>query len=604
VRHRVVRTALVALVALVAVVPAGCGIPDRSAVFTRGAGPSPGTVPGVDTAPTRSNRTDTTDPAQFVDNLLDAAAGELDGAVGRVRAFMVPAAGAAFNPDKDKVAVVRLTEPPLINPGSTEVLLRVQQVGVLGRWGILSPPESTVGEYTLDVGTVPGGSGLYLTGGMPGLMISTEALDRFYQRRSLYFWNAERTRLVPDLRYLPREVPAERQPTDIIDWLTAGPSEWLGEAVQPLPAGIKRAGTVPAVDGKLKINITGVEESAGDAEAMQRLAEQIMWSLRPTSATALDISVDNQIRATLQGGAYLTANPAWRPDDTPERFCVLQGQVRRLKVSAQPGTPVPTLDETSNRDVVYASLARAGTTGYAALVVAEKGKHVLRVGRAEGGRPANLSRSPLPDPVGRPIWAGTPAGSAAPGVGLVVAGGKLYSFTSDGAAPRPVDWPGAPGPISAVAVAPDGQRLAVLAAGRLHLTAVWPVGPGLRAGFGRPVATIMKDLSAVDWSSELSLLVAGVRPDTGRVALGDVPIDGAVQQQTYRLPDLGLSRVGYLVAFPANPASSTGGADAVAYTATDVSWDAQTSPQPIDADDVAGPAVPQGTAPSAPFFLE
>jgi hypothetical protein len=116
----------------------------------------------------------------------------------------------------------------------------------------------------------------------------------------------------------------------------------------------------------------------------------------------------------------------------------------------------------------------------------------------------------------------------------------------------------------------------------------------------------MRDLSAVDWSSESSVVVAGVRKDTARVALSDVSIDGV--SQVYRLPDLGTFAVGYLAAYPANPVAGNGdAADAVAYVAeNNLAYDALTSPQRIEADDVAGPLPSPGAnvpQPTAPFFL-
>jgi hypothetical protein len=115
------------------------------------------------------------------------------------------------------------------------------------------------------------------------------------------------------------------------------------------------------------------------------------------------------------------------------------------------------------------------------------------------------------------------------------------------------------------------------------------------------IGTLLGDLSAVDWSSEQSVLVAG-RKGNGRVAIMDVTIDGTAQSD--RLPDLGNFPVNYLVAYPANPVNSPG-ADAVSYMANNQAYDANASPQRIELADVAGPVPSAGstTVPTAPFFL-
>jgi hypothetical protein len=116
----------------------------------------------------------------------------------------------------------------------------------------------------------------------------------------------------------------------------------------------------------------------------------------------------------------------------------------------------------------------------------------------------------------------------------------------------------------------------------------------------------MQKLTAVDWSGEGSLVVSGVRYDitpTGRVAIAEVSMDGA--DQTYRIADLGTAQVLHLVAYPANPVTTSGAY--VAYGAGNGAYDAfLTGPVVITAADLAAstPGAPPGSRPSAPFFLE
>lgn len=594
------------LLALLLVAALGaCGLPDETDVIPRGPGPSPGTGGGTDTAPARKWRGATTDRAQFVANFLEAAAGEWNTADDRVRDFLSPPLRSAFKPT-DGIAVVRLLERPLINPGDVEVSLRVQQVGMLGKTGILDPgpPEERV--YRLVVTEVEGETGLFVTSAPPALLMSDTALELFYERRSIYFWNTEGTALVPDVRYLPLEISPDLQPTEVLAWLVGPPAPWLQGAVQPLPDGTQLIGNVPVgAEGDLEINLTGAAVAPDDSRALDRLRWQLQWSMRPNlTGAGFLLKIDHQVRGTFRGTDYLPSNPAWRPIGLPERFCVLGGRIRRMTGSAgSPAAPVPGVDDATNRSVRYATLTTAGETTYAALVVTEGGNQVLRVGTSDPGTTGSFSRSVLPGPVGRPVWSVTPAaGDPSSGLGLVAANGRLWSFTSNGADPRPVDWQIGPARVTDVAVAPDGRRIAVIAGGRLYVTVVTPGGTGARVGTPRLIGTVLRELTAVDWGSEQSLLLAGVRPDTGRVAIMDVTIDGAAQSD--RLADLGEPRVSYLAAYPANPVSNAG-ADVVSYMADGVAYDANAGPQRLTLADVAGSAPAPGATdvPTAPFFL-
>jgi hypothetical protein len=213
---------------------------------------------------------------------------------------------------------------------------------------------------------------------------------------------------------------------------------------------------------------------------------------------------------------------------------------------------------------------------------------------------ATLRRIPLSAPVGRPVWAKALGGEEGT-IGLVTAGGKLYSFADDGSDLARVEWPGGPRQITAVAVAPDARRVALLAGGRLYVAAL-SSSDGTVLSSPHPVHTELQGLTAVDWSSEGLLAVAGVRPDSQRVAIAEVSIDGAAQNE--RLPDLGSNSVTYLTAVPADPARGEETSGAIAYVLSDSAYD-ELNPDPIEVADLAEPVAdpPKDVVPSAPFFL-
>jgi Lipoprotein LpqB beta-propeller domain len=589
-------------VLLVALLLGGCGIPDDTPVLPIGPGPSAGISAGGDLAPTRHDREATLDKPTFVRNYLEAAAGDSEGALDRAKQFLAPAAAASFKVSSD-IRVVHLVEDPLNNPGSDDVTLKFQVVGTLNHNGILDPSsDGTVEQYTMVVGDVSGRSGLFLQKAPPYLMISDKALSDFYDQRSIYFWNTEHTGLVPDVRYMPLTVPVVQQPTEVLNWLIDGPAPWLADAVDPLPDGTSAIGIVPAAtNDKLQINLSDQAVPADDPKALDRLRRQLMWSLRPNLPRVLEVKIGHADPNDYSGTDYLTSNFAYQLEDTPERFVVYDGRVRRM---AGATGPLPVLSSADNRNVREAALTTAGAVDYAALVVGEAGGESLRVGAAGAGQQATLRRVALPAPIGHPSWAAAPGGGA-DAIGLIPAKGKLYSFAATGSAPQPVDLPGGLGAVSAVSVAPDAHRVALLARGRLYLTALTTSGGGMQLATPQLIRAPLAEVTAVDWSSEGWLVVAGVKPraDGGRVAIMDMTIDGAAYND--RLGDLGTERVTYLAAYPVNPATGRRVSDAVTYMAGDAAYDALAVAVRITVQDLAEPVPnpPAGVAPTVPFFL-
>ncbi|MCA2215563.1 LpqB family beta-propeller domain-containing protein [Jidongwangia harbinensis] len=601
-RRRAVRSWLIAAAAT-ALLAGGCGIPDNSDVLAVAPGPSIGTSPGGDNSPTRNNREDTTDRAQFLKFYLSAAAGDPDGAVGRVKQFLSPAAAETFKAAVD-VRVIRLAEEPLINPGSDQISFKAQQVGVLDANGILTPSgDATVTNYTITVQSSVGGSpGLFVTKPPPGLLISDEALTQFYRPRTVYFWNTEHTSLVPDLRYLPASVPATQQPTEIIRWLANGPSPLIRDAVDTLPQGTTVVGNVPAASNdKLQIALTGQAVPPEDPAALDRLRRQLMWSLRPNLPKVLELTVGHNDPVEYDSNDYLSSNAAYRLADEPERFVVYQGQIRRLARSAYAQEAVPLLRPEANRNVRSAAFSSTNTRTYAAVVVAEGSGTSLRVASARTGELADLRRVTLRGQIGPPVWVVTPDQPEGTGTGLVVAGNQLYSFTTNGGAARRLTWPEGGGRITAVAVAPDGHRVAAIVDGRLYLAALVTAGDGWELGTPQLLRTPMRTHTAVDWSSEGWLAIGGIREQNNRVAIMDVSIDGA--QRSERLNDLGSVTVSYLTAYPAAPDSAH--SDSVVYVASGAAYEALVDPTPIGPADLADPVAdpPAGAAPTAPLFL-
>ena len=606
------RRRLLAVVAAAVLLLAGCGIPADTDVIPVGPGPAEGRSAGDSgVAPQPNTRESASEKSQFINYYLEAAAGEPNGAVDRVKQFLAPGIRDDFKPTGDAVKVVRQTEKPLVNGGSDSITLTVQTIGSLQENGVLIPvPESSPVKYVLTVGTVSGQSGFFVTQ-LPDpkvLLLSDTALDFYYQRHTIYFWNTENTGLVPDLRYMPKSVPPEQQPNTILNWLVAGPAAWLSTAVLSLPRGTTLPGNIPAInDDKLQVKLD-TQETKTDPVQLDRLRRQLLWSLLPLKPRTLELSIRNQDPSTYVDSEYLPSNVAFGLADVPERFVISNGQIRRIAESPHAADPVPVLKPEANHDIRTAAISNSGEHDFAAVVTGSGAGQTLRVGVAGTGSVADLKPvAGLTGTLGQPAWAITTPGDTDVADGLITVNGRVYSFGSDGRRAQPVEWQGAPGPVSSLSIAPDGHRVALVSGGRLYRCVIITSGDGIGLSSVEQVFPPgVRSVAAVAWSSEGWLVVAGIRPD-GRYTIMDVTADGAVAN--VRLEDIGTDAVNYLAAYPSNPKNTEEWAISESYVARGDAWDVSGSPLQIFAKDLYGAKAgdPKNNDPrnnpTAPFFL-
>jgi len=600
---------LIALVALITLLAGGCGIPDNSGVTVVGNGPSGGLPAGDDgVVPDQNTRESTAEPAQLVKYYLQAAAGDPEGALGRVKAFLSPEAATAFKPAAD-LRVIRLTEPPLYTPGDPEIKVTAQLVGLLKSNGVLEPtpdPSPVASKYQIRVGPVKGEDGLFVTDAPQALMITDDALNLFYQRRTIYFWNTAYTALVPDVRYMPKMVPTAQQPTIILSWLANGPASWLADSVQSLPAGTAARDNVPAkTNDTLQVNLTAQALPPNDDKAPDRLRRQLQWSLRPLMGQTLELRVGHEDPVKYGTTDYWTSNPSYRLANSPERFVIYGGAVRRLADSARLTDPLPLLKPADNKNITAAAMSASATHTFGALVTGKR----LRVASAPTGEVGDFKDvTGLRGTLGRPLWAITADGDPDGAIGLITVDGRLYSFGPKGGPAKRVQWQADPGLIAAISVAPDAHRVALVANGRLYRTTLTIGDDGLSLDAPEQLMPpTLASVAAVAWSSEGWLTVAGVRTDR-RVSIMDVSVDGVLQ--TPRLPDIGDKTVSYLTAYPASPLntnnSNTENSPSVSYTAVGQAWDVFSAAVQITTANLAGPTptAPPDSVPTAPFYLD
>lgn len=587
-----VRLRLLAVAAVVTVgagMAAGCKVPTYTDVVFDGQGPQADELtPGVHAEPPGPQ--DASSPEELVTYFLQAAAGLPATARERVAEFIYPDQRDEWAPDR--VLVVRAARPAVSLDGA--VSLRVRVKGELTLEGYVEPATPVEIEYgfrvvdaadiadVAEVDDVPGdvGSRLYIVD-PPQVMLLDESwgLNRYYEQQPVYFWDsADGDVLVPDLRWLPLTVPREQRPDLMLRWLMAGPSPWLKPTVSALPEGIDLNSRVPAPDGDvIPVDLTA---PAGEAD-LDRLVAQLNWTLHAvTGGASVRLSIDGQRQET-DSTRYQHANRAART--TPARYAVVDGVVRPFvegRAEALPALPedlnVEVRSAAATRDGQAAAVVRAEPDGRLRLVV-------LAVG--QGGSPVE---SPVHTVMSRPVWLDPDHR-----VGLVVADGDLYRFTAE-ERPASVPIPTLDGTVTAVAAAPDGRRLALVAGGRLYGALIHPNGSVEKL---RELPTTAEGVTQVAFGDENQLVFAGAEGNT--VALYRMTVDGAYEKRLDVVRD---GAVTHLVSHPTNARDNSG--VVIMYEAGDRSYSYQVhGAQEIGADDLIGAAA-SGSPPRAPFFLE
>ncbi|MEU8162386.1 LpqB family beta-propeller domain-containing protein [Micromonospora sp. SD19] len=585
---------------------AGCGIPAASDVRVDGKGGAAteaGVISRGSEPPTRT--ASGTLQEVFVRNFLSAAAGEPDRAYERVKAFVAPEDKIRLQDKKgSEVAlnVVRLREA-VYTPNrdlTTTVKITVQQIGVLRANGTLAPPVATETEYefglrsaSFDGGVDDDRAGLYIINPPNVLLLSDTALRQYYQDETIYFWSSDRTRLVPDQRYRPQAVPVERRVNEVVKWLVGGPSDWLRPGVVGLPDRTELINNATGGNGRWEVNL---DMPSDDQNGIDQLITQIAWSLGDLPGQ-LELKIRNNAQPVVILGERRNSHALYPHAASPLRFGVYDGAIHPLDFEGEPSGTVPLAPEV-NRNVVSASLGFAKDRRILAAMVVTGSKNRYRLAVGTGVEPVSvLSRSSTEySSISRPVWLRMV--DSRPGRGLVVADGQLYRFDETARMYQmPLNLPS--GEVTAVAAALDGQRVALIAGGRLYVAAVNLDGGGVSIGPPRELVTSLTNPTAVDWGREDQLVVAG---SVGQPALYEISVDGALE--TPLRTDLG-AKVNHLTAYPSNRGVRAP-SGAYMYEVNGVAY--RSSPfERIEPSRVRGIAqVPAGVRqsnPSAPFFL-
>ncbi|HEX5742240.1 MAG TPA: GerMN domain-containing protein [Pilimelia sp.] len=503
-----------------AVALAGCGVPGSSDVVVLERVDESRLPAGDDSTVEPPGRGATTDPLEFARNFLAAAAGDPAQALRRQRAFGSDALQRWQPPGT--VHIVDLEGRPAVNRGVADIKVNISvtHLGVLGEDGTVQPVVRRSAEYTLTLVAREGS--LYVTDAPPVLLLPSEDFSRYFEQRVLYYWTVDGGHLVPDVRYVSRrDVPRGQRPTQLVRWLLRGPSPLLTPVVRALPRDADLVGNVLTANNRWTVNLT-----RAPAAEIGQIATQLRWTLAEGTGPVpgLTLQVDRD-RVSNDDSRYLDANEAYRGQEEPARLCVLGGRVQQIDAPGAGGVTVPALPATY-RGVLQAAYQQVGTHRTYAVLVRDLGRGLRTVDVATGD--GNQFARPLPTGLrlrdaGQPVWIPTRE------VGLVPSAGVLLAVRP-GARGRELVR-GVPPGVTAVAVPPDGRRIAMVAAGVLWVGALVADGTTVSVvGRVRLPVSDLSGLTAVAWIEQTRLAVAGRSNRLGQMQLWGVTVDGAVQE--------------------------------------------------------------------------
>ena len=517
----------------------GCGVSSSGGPVDIGDALSVGGGPGNDTVlhPDRPSVADT--PEKLVRLYLWAAAGGDTGASARMREFLNTKALKAWReppPAQSQtlaLTVIRIVGTPLVTAPErdrTPVTITYQVVGLLTEQGVVTDlpgdPSETHSmkfwvvapdrENSLRIDQIEA------TDAPPSLMISDDALTALYRPQPIYFWDATNTRLIPDLRYLPLTLGPDQRAQKVVQWLLDGPSQWLADPrfTLRLPSGTSiKDGVTKNKSGTWVINLAAPNGTGGD-DTVRRLFFQLQWSLGVNSTPSIDLQIEGQHQhIAAQPDDYLRVNESYNLRQVAQQsYDIVDGKVVAVPASvSQPNM----LKAKENLNVAYAAVNRGGDA--AALVrTGSDGKRFLQIIRDSGGTNIDTKVPRNANNMGRPVW--IPDKNLV----LVASGGILWLVQPNGNATdiTPALTPG----VSFVSLAPDGRRIAWVAAGKAFVAPLMTDGTSVSIGTPRSVLasqlTATATATAMAWTGEAWLYVVGKIGNAG--AMWRTTVDSAV----------------------------------------------------------------------------
>lgn len=549
-RRRLMYAALAAV--LLAPLLAGCGVPSSSRPVVVGAATPKGSS-SEQASITKQGPDRAIDAQELVRRYLRAVAWgnetivdpqATDREATFAESFITPDSRSTWRRERgsDIFVVHARLNLPVTTAKGIQVEAAMEQVGVLDSKGFIVPRQTPALPSTYQFTVVPAtdGSGLRIENPPSFMLLSDDALTSLYEPWPVYFWDTSYRTLVPDLRYISRAQTTANRDYELSTWLSLGPSPDVSQAASGVPEAIKQSDR-PVRDGnRLRINLA---RSAANVQIqLPNYVVQLRWTLRWLSGTGGpgDRPVDLEIEGQHQNlstrdvlGSNLAALQNGQGD--PSRFCVVDGRVRQINGDA---TAPSALSNDANAGVVSAAIIHGSAQQVALVRQDSPGKVRLWLGAQQQDATRYQQTDLVASSTSRPVG----LAGLAPRV-LIAADGELYDVPFDTRRKTDVT-PQRIGPVTDVSVAPDGRRIALVAGGVPYVGVLQtPDGSAVSVTQLRPVPAGLIDVSAIAWSREEYVVVAG--NSGGQSALVEATFDGALitPLQLRNLPRPPITRV-------------------------------------------------------------
>lgn len=369
---------------------------------------------------------------------------------------------------------------------------------------------------------------------LPNEVLLTEAdFLHVYQPRNIYFFDPALQVLVPDPVYLPEEATPADLVSQLMRVLMAAPSGWLLDAAQTaFPPGARLLG-VTLDGGTAIVNLSGSVAGATD-DTLQRMSAQLLWTLAGSSSDEPSIqSVELELNGTpwtLPGSASPVQQIGSYSNYVPSAaahasfyYTDSHGAVRSLSGSAQvnapQGAPVP-------------GEAGTGLIPLTGVAVSPDGRYVAGLGPGGTLNTGALSRNAtlaqrasghftsLSWDTHDDLWA-------------VDSTGQVWLVPGrSGAAIQVTDMLPAGERVTALKVAPDGVRCAMLTTGsagsQLLLAAIVHSGSQAFIGQAVPISSENLNFTALTWYDADHVIALGQSSGqaSGRPVLDEVAVNG------------------------------------------------------------------------------
>ncbi len=506
-------------------------------------------------------------PVQMVQNFILASA-EFAEDHAIARQYLTAAANATWRPGPGSAVIVIAAAPdvvpvlpPQLNSPKTEIVeVTAKELGSVSATGQYIPAPDGQKPLTQRFGlrqvnhqwridSLPAHQGKFSR----ELLLTKDFFQLTYQPRNLYYFDPAYRNLVPDPVFLP--VNTANPATVLVNALLAEPQGWLeGAAYSAFPAGTRAALVQIPPGSKTAIVDMSMPKTAATRSSLAEMSAQLVWTLTSTSygpktIQAVKLEVNGRAwtppgRASAVQDRADYPQPCLQPPPSQSLYFlttsgaarVLTGHGTSAPVPGQAGTgqiPLTSIAVSPDRHFLAGANPAAGGMLYTADLAAAAQPQASESARALHVRLAGLKVSAASWDYQDELWvAGTTHHRLA-----------VRMFRARGGAPVTVTVPPGIQQITALRVAPDGVRVALIASTKsgphVLLAAVVHSGNQITLSSAGQLGVDLTDPTALSWYDANHLLVVD-QSDIGP-QLFEVPVNG--NRSTFQSIEPGMTSI-------------------------------------------------------------